>query len=1457
MSIPPPQDVDLTTAIITPTLRRRVLDLAWRAYTRMESTRTGLQLESPEMDPCRSTVFTELAFNRVVARAHQVEASWDATAAEVRALMHQLVGTFPLENGDESAAFGELLQNTRLAGGGASAGIARLSTPSVSLNSSSHAGGSRGGLEPPRALQALPNATAAALVEQRFRDLEREHAEQATELSYCQAKLKRREVVLDYVQSTFQREVQALQDQLSALAGGKKTSAVGTSVAQSTFSLLDWLELLELHFDPRSGKPGAKADLLLEQRRRQRRSDVASLVEAGQVNATAAAALKKFEAMHELREFHEAAASREEGISDALSKLQRELDIREETVKAMSTRHTSEAARYRNQVARLEANVQHLKNDVLYASTRIKELESELEQKSTEAERLRSVLEQQAAQANLSELVGLAHDTEMRNTSTNEAAKLALERKRIYGLLDKVMSGGSVTKDDILAGMNEDDPATAAFLRGAEEMKQRESAFDTMQEQMDQLRDDFEERSKRVDELERCVQASVGYFHNQGMRVPRSLREYYPQDADDGFDATIEVDWAEEAKVLEKELNELKANNRRLIYSIEQSKQVLEQLKPEEDLVGSGTWSDSDDSVNGHPRSPPQQHLDGGTLRGGLLAVTPGAGLTSRQRTSHADGLTPRRPEWEIAADSLSEAVRIVRQRVDIESSALSRFKSSNLRLKRVNAETRDAQRHLQEQLQASKTELTQIAALRDQAAQAAAMAEQTVQELGAENDSLIAQLKAIKRAGEDMPAMHQPPPPPPPPPTDVDTSQPGPIQGGKKLRTKVNLDGTAVTPNDESADLPSPHVEMITVAVQTVTEATTRKAPEEVVEASVQTEILEADTDSEEDAPVSAHHRKGAGRKHVKTDVAAAATAPSKADPSGRRGATTAGGRDRLATSTKGGDKSPAVSPRKTIAGGGGGVSPAQAASRTGRRPSLLVPPKLLHAKADESDEEPEEAKLPPTAVSDDLIDKLWAAITTNANTAAQQTNNGKPGHPQQQSTQGGTSPAQSPWRSARTVCTSCGGSIAVSAAGVSTVRVATTNTDDDGMSEPPSSSSKRNRGAVAGVSGRGRGASTAWRPTARGAETAKRAAAASEAHDSETGSAQAAAMPKCMPQRNQGVQCVLLNDDDGTPVASCFDEVGGISEIDSVSFVQRSRRRKEVAVQTVGWLDSEDYAVALAMPDKAVRLSKHTLRYHRKHYQKLLGTGANNERYQIAPGAIDLRPESASGSSASDSNLDAGIAALQELQRVHVPAAVTDPTTGGGARHFVAGVWGAQGLKRHRQVPPSVAGESSAALEDYASALSSVHPISWEADHHRRMKLNANSSGGGALAVRPETSGIDRNAPLLPHFAGRLRTPTAGAQRGGGAGGTASAARSRATPESPALPPRASTPGPTPSIRAGVKPSTAGNVALLRPQSVGLGGKSCSVPPRGPSASAIAAAKQMLLGGTAPKQSSGLDPE
>jgi hypothetical protein len=677
MSIPPPQDVDLTTAIITPTLRRRVLDLAWRAYTRMESTRTGLQLESPEMDPCRSTVFTELAFNRVVARAHQVEASWDATAAEVRALMHQLVGTFPLENGDESAAFGELLQNTRLAGGGASAGIARLSTPSVSLNSSSHAGGSRGGLEPPRALQALPNATAAALVEQRFRDLEREHAEQATELSYCQAKLKRREVVLDYVQSTFQREVQALQDQLSALAGGRKTSAVGTSVAQSTFSLLDWLELLEMHFDPRSGKPGAKADLLLEQRRRQRRSDVASLVEAGQVNATAAAALKKFEAMHELREFHEAAASREEGISDALSKRQRELDIREETVKAMSTRHTSEAARYRNQVARLEANVQHLKNDVHYASTRIKELESELEQKSTEAERLRSVLEQQAAQANLSELVGLAHDTEMRNTSTNEAAKLALERKRIYGLLDKVMSGGSVTKDDILAGMNEDDPATAAFLRGAEEMKQRESAFDTMQEQMDQLRDDFEERSKRVDELERCVQASVGYFHNQGMRVPRSLREYYPQDADDGFDATIEVDWAEEAKVLEKELNELKANNRRFIYSIEQSKQALEQLKPEEELVGSGTWSDSDDSmmgsVTGHPRSPPQQHLREGTLRGGLLAVTPGAGLTSRQ-TSHAEGPVPRRPEWEITADSLSEAVRIVRQRVDIESSALSRL---------------------------------------------------------------------------------------------------------------------------------------------------------------------------------------------------------------------------------------------------------------------------------------------------------------------------------------------------------------------------------------------------------------------------------------------------------------------------------------------------------------------------------------------------------------------------------------------------------------------------------------------------------------------------------------------------------------------------------------------------------------------------------------------------------------
>jgi len=337
------------------------------------------------------------------------------------------------------------------------------------------------------------------------------------------------------------------------------------------------------------------------------------------------------------------------------------------------------------------------------------------------------------------------------------------------------------------------------------------------------------------------------------------------------------------------------------------------------------------------------------------------------------------------------------------------------------------------------------------------------------------------------------------------------------------------------------------------------------------------------------------------------------------------------------------------------------------------------------------------------------------------------------------------------------------------------------------------------------------------------------------------------------KATQCTTVGDVDGSPDAFALSAITPGSPTAAALAARFGSRAQlvplgdptDAATQTAGWLDADDdYAQALAAPD-ALRLSRHTLRYHRRHYGKM------NRRRDGSPmlrgphgahDAIEPRRHRDGSSSSSDSDLDVGLQALRELDGLGMHTTRDDAPQGGGRRHFANGVWGSIPRRHdHRlatvagggAVPPSGAASSSA-LEDYASVLSSAHPVSWEQERLPGQGAGNAAFAGALSALGPAGAAAgSRPGTGAPHP--RLTTPPLGAARRGVSQHPYRQAPSR---QGSAAPARAATPGPLP--RAG-RPERGPD---LRPGSVGLGGRSANAPgSRPPSGAAVAAVKSRLL--------------
>lgn len=503
------------TALNTATLRHRVVDQCEHVVQKLKLTESAVDdlLSGADVDV---QVLTEVSMQRMMRRLKRSSDAWQSTAREVAATLQQIVGAFPAEANDESEAFAAVLQHA---------------LDSTRVDQSTMLGAPRGADK----TSAVPSAPAVALIEQRYRDVVREHKEQATELAYCQAKLQRREIVIAYVQGTLHRELNAVHEQLAALTGTQRPQPLEHA---ELYSLLDFLEVLEREFDPRQQADGSSPQKQRRDRDDGRRRGDPRFTRLSDDELSTDRALERFTDKQELARLRAAAAEREKKTMDMIDGVRKEMRTTQNALQAMSGRHAAEVTRLKNINAKQTAELQHVKNDLGFAAARIQELEGALNGKESEIASVRQALDESAALTNLNQIENMSSEAEAKNAVSAEAAKLALERRRIYGLLEKVLAGGTLTRDDIMDSMNDDDPVMAGFLRGADEVRAKEQEAEQMKEDNETLKVELTEAMMRADELESATEKVIEYFHDLGQNIPSTLRHFFRDDADEGFVAT-------------------------------------------------------------------------------------------------------------------------------------------------------------------------------------------------------------------------------------------------------------------------------------------------------------------------------------------------------------------------------------------------------------------------------------------------------------------------------------------------------------------------------------------------------------------------------------------------------------------------------------------------------------------------------------------------------------------------------------------------------------------------------------------------------------------------------------------------------------------------------------------------------------------------------------------------------
>ena len=427
---------------------------------------------------------------------------WEESASEVQNLLQELIGEFPLESQEDEAWLMELLSQ-----GGISAQV-------------------DGGASDTTALWL------AASVRQRLADLHIQLSTTKTMLRVARAKIKRRNLVLTYVQETLQKEVLYFHEQF-LLAVEQKDRLHELDVG--VFSFIDFLELVEdsgavdssdddenLDFDQRvrgASSEDQKVKRLRRDKQRARDHDsklnlVAELSQRWKAESTARVESE----------------SREATFRDALGVLRDKCSSFEKTMSTMSTRYGEELQKLRASKLATEKKLHSTNNDLSFAIKKLEEMNEKVDKSN---ETINDLNEKIAELESLVALLRLDADSEAaqnRGAMSDQAGKLQLERQRIQKVIERLAERGIEVPPDLISGgvqdEEDDDPMLAEVLKNAQSMSELKDQLKAALHEVQPLRDEINNLREKKEEMEKGVETAIKYFIQLGLGLPAELRPF-------------------------------------------------------------------------------------------------------------------------------------------------------------------------------------------------------------------------------------------------------------------------------------------------------------------------------------------------------------------------------------------------------------------------------------------------------------------------------------------------------------------------------------------------------------------------------------------------------------------------------------------------------------------------------------------------------------------------------------------------------------------------------------------------------------------------------------------------------------------------------------------------------------------------------------------------------------------